>query len=112
LNIREFQKRVDDWIKEYGVRYFDEKTNMLVLMEEVGELSRLMARVYGEQSFKKPEDSANSKRRIAEELADILFVIGCLSNQMNIDLESELEGNFQKKTNRDRHRHKNNPDLM
>jgi len=111
LKISEFQKRTDDWIKEYGVRYFDERTNMLVLMEEVGELSRLMARVYGEQSFKKGEDAANARKRIGEELADILFVIGCLSNQMDIDLERELEASFEKKTIRDRHRHKNNPDL-
>ncbi|TVR87235.1 MAG: pyrophosphatase [Saprospirales bacterium] len=112
MTIREFQERTDDWIKDYGVRYFDEKTNMLVLMEEVGELSRLMARVYGEQSFKKPGDALNARDKIGEELADIIFVIGCLSNQMNIDLESQLERNFEKKTIRDRDRHKNNPDLM
>lgn len=111
MSISDLQKRIDEWIKEYGVRYFDEKTNMLVLMEEVGELSRLMARVYGEQSFKRGSDTADAHSRIGEELADIIFVLGCLANQMDIDLEKELESSFKKKTLRDKDRHKNNPNL-
>jgi len=112
MTIQKYQERVDKWIKEYGVRYFDEKTNMLVLMEEVGELSRLMARKYGEQSFKKKEDLEQVDQKISEEISDVLFVLTCLSNQMGIDLTTAMEANFQKKTNRDSNRHKTNKKLI
>lgn len=112
MTIKHLQAKVDSWIKEYGVRYFDEKTNMLILMEEVGELSRLMARKYGEQSFKtkiKPEDV---DLMIRDELGDVVFVLVCLANQMNIDLESVIHDNLAKKTNRDNQRHHTNPKLI
>lgn len=108
MKISEYQKKVDKWIKEYGVRYFDEKTNGLILMEEVGELARLMARVYGEQSFKQEIDEKNA---LENEIGDIFFVLTCLSNQMDIDLEKVVEKNFSKKTSRDAHRHHKNPKL-
>lgn len=111
MTIKDYQQQVDQWIKKYGVRYFDEKTNMLVLMEEVGELSRLMARKYGEQSFKKKEDADNVDQNIAEEISDIFFVLTCLSNQMGIDITEELKSNFEKKTSRDKTRHKENKKL-
>jgi NTP pyrophosphatase (non-canonical NTP hydrolase) len=111
MTISNYQKNVDDWIREYGVRYFSEMTNMVVLTEEVGELARLMAREYGEQSFKKPEDKLNVKTKIADELADILFVATCLANQMDIDIEKALKENLEKKTSRDKTRHLNNPKL-
>ena len=111
MTIKELQTRTDNWIKEYGVRYFSEMTNMLVLTEELGELSRLMARQYGEQSFKKDISVENIKSAIADELADIIFVITCLSNQMDIDLQEALEKNFIKKTTRDKTRHKENKKL-
>ncbi len=99
------QKVVDDWIHTHGVRYFSELTNTVLLMEEVGELSRYMARVYGEQSFKGTESKENSHLRIKEELADILFVTICLANQMNIDLDEAFRENIEKKTQRDSERH-------
>lgn len=111
MTIKEYQKKVDDWIKQYGVRYFSEMTNMVILTEEVGELARLMAREYGEQSFKKEEEKLNVKNNIADELADILFVTTCLANQMNIDIETVLTKNLDKKTGRDKLRHINNPKL-
>lgn len=103
MTIAEAQKRVDQWIKSYGVRYFNELTNMAVLTEEVGELARIMARKYGEQSFKEGENQDP-----AEEMADILWVLICLANQTGVDLTQALEQSFTKKTARDKDRHKNN----
>lgn len=107
MTIKEAQERVDQWIKTYGVRYFNELTNMAVLTEEVGELARIMARKYGEQSFKEGE-----KQDPAEEMADILWVLLCLANQTGVDLTTALEASFEKKTNRDKNRHKNNIKLQ
>lgn len=106
LTIREAQQRVDAWIKAYGVRYFNELTNMTVLTEEVGELARIMARKYGEQSFKPGESQDPS-----EEMADILWVLICLANQTGVDLTDALNRSFEKKTRRDATRHINNPKL-
>ena len=103
MTIREAQERVDQWIKTYGVRYFNELTNMAVLTEEVGELARIIARKYGEQSFKEGENQDP-----AEEMADILWVLICLANQTGVDLTQALEASLEKKTNRDKNRHKNN----
>jgi NTP pyrophosphatase (non-canonical NTP hydrolase) len=103
MTIKEAQERVDQWIETYGVRYFNELTNMAVLTEEVGELARIMARKYGEQSFKEGENQDP-----AEEMADILWVLICLANQTGVDLTGALEANFEKKTQRDKDRHKNN----
>ena len=103
MTIREAQERVDQWIREYGVRYFNELTNMTLLTEEVGELARIMARRYGEQSFKEGE-----KQDAAEEMADVLWVLICLANQTGVDLTQALEASFEKKTRRDKDRHKNN----
>ena len=103
MTIAEAQKRVDQWIKSYGVRYFNELTNMAVLTEEVGELARIMARKYGEQSFKEGENQDP-----AEEMADILWVLICLANQTGVDLTQALEQSFTKQTARDKDRHKNN----
>ena len=107
LTIREAQQRVDAWIKEYGVRYFSELTNMAVLTEEVGELARVVARKYGDQSFK-PGESDN----LSEEMADILWVLICLANQTGVDLTEALQQSIEKKTKRDTERHKNNPKLQ
>ena len=106
LSIKEAQKLVDKWIHEYGVRYFSELTNMACLTEEVGELARVMARTYGDQSFKEGE-----KHNIGEEMADILWVLMCLANQTGIDLTEELQKSFDKKTKRDKDRHKQNKKL-
>ena len=106
MTIEEAQKRVDAWIKEYGVRYFNELTNMAILTEEVGEVARIMARKYGEQSFKEGD-----KNELADELADVLWVLICIANQTGIDLTAALHKNFDKKTNRDNKRHINNPKL-
>lgn len=106
MEIKELQERVDAWIKEYGVRYFSELTNMAVLTEEVGELARVMARTYGDQSFKKGE-----AENLADEMADVLWVLVCLANQTGVDLTAAVEANFAKKTDRDRERHRNNPKL-
>lgn len=103
MTLNEAQKRVDQWIKTYGVRYFNEMTNMAILTEEVGELARIMARKYGEQSFKEGENQDP-----AEEMADVLWVLICLANQTGIDLTDALERSFEKKTQRDNTRHKNN----
>ena len=107
MSIKEAQERVDTWIREYGVRYFSELTNMAVLTEEVGELARIMARKYGDQSFKEGE---NQDPR--EEMADVLWVLICLANQTGVDLTEALEKSFEKKTKRDKERHKNNPKLQ
>lgn len=106
-NLNEWQAQVDAWIKEYGVRYFSELTNTAILMEEVGELARLMARTYGDQSFKKSDENKN----IADEMADILWVLMCLANQTGVNLDTALTENIKKKTMRDSERHKNNPKL-
>ena len=106
MTIEEAQERVDKWIKEYGVRYFNELTNTAILAEEVGEVARIMARRYGEQSFKEGE-----KCELADELADVLWVIICIENQTGINLTEALEKNFDKKTKRDKDRHINNKKL-
>ena len=106
MTIKEAQEAVDRWIKEYGVRYFSELTNMACLTEEVGELARIMARRYGDQSFKEGE-----KQDPSEEMADILWVLICLANQTGVDLTDALKKSFEKKTKRDKDRHKNNPKL-
>ena len=106
MTIKEAQQQVDQWIKTYGVRYFSELTNMACLTEEVGELARVMARTYGDQSFK-----AGEKANIGEEMADILWVLLCLANQTGTDLTAELEKSFQKKTQRDATRHISNTKL-
>ena len=106
MTIKEAQKRVDAWIKEYGVRYFNELTNMAILTEEVGEVARIMARKYGEQSFKEGD-----KSDLADEIEDVLWVLICIANQTGIDLSSALEKNFDKKTKRDNKRHINNSKL-
>ncbi len=101
------QVLVDNWIKKYGVRYFNELTNMAILMEEVGELARIIARKYGEQSFKENEDASE----LGEEMADILFVLICLANQTNISLEKEFLKKIERKTKRDKERHLKNKKL-
>ena len=106
ITLKEVQQQVDQWIKEYGVRYFSELTNMACLTEEVGELARAMARKYGDQSFKKGE-----KCNIGEEMADVLFVLVCLANQTGIDLTEEFRKTMDKKTQRDSLRHIANPKL-
>ena len=106
MTIKEAQEAVDRWIKEYGVRYFSELTNMACLTEEVGELARIMARRYGDQSFKEGESHDP-----LEEMADILWVLICLANQTGVDLTEALKKSIEKKTNRDKLRHKNNPKL-
>lgn len=106
LTIRDAQQLVDDWIRQYGVRYFSELTNMAVLTEEVGELARVMSRKYGEQSFKEGENQDPS-----EEMADILWVLLCLANQTGVDLTGALLKSLEKKTKRDKDRHHNNPKL-
>lgn len=106
ITIAEAQATVDKWIKTYGVRYFSELTNMACLMEEVGELARVMARTYGEQSFK-----AGENRSIGDEMADVLWVLICLANQTNTDLTAEFRKTIEKKTARDKERHANNEKL-
>lgn len=106
MTIKEAQERVDEWIKKYGVRYFNELTNTAILAEEVGEVARIMARKYGEQSFKESE-----KCELADELADVLWVLICIANQTGVDLTEALQKNFDKKTKRDNNRHINNPKL-
>ena len=106
ITIKEAQKMVDDWIKTYGVRYFSELTNMAVLTEEVGELARIMARKYGDQSFKEGE-----KQDLGDEMADVLWVLMCIANQTGVDLTEALNNNIEKKTSRDKNRHKNNKKL-
>ena len=106
MTIKEAQENVDHWIKTYGVRYFSELTNMAVLTEEVGELARVIARKYGDQSFK-----AGEKDNLGEEMADVLWVLLCLANQTGVDLTEELRKSIEKKTKRDAERHKNNEKL-
>ena len=112
MTIKELQQKVDDWIKGIGVRYFSPLTNTVLLSEEVGELSSLMAREYGDQSYKDINSGKFAKEKIEDEMSDILFVLTCLANQMDIDLEEAFERNLNKKTKRDINRHKNNPKLL
>jgi NTP pyrophosphatase (non-canonical NTP hydrolase) len=107
MTLQEAQKKVDSWIKEYGVKYFGELTNLALLMEEVGELSRLIARKYGEQSSKESDLHKN----LEDEMADVLFVLICLANQTGVDLTTAFDKNLQKKTTRDADRHKKNEKL-
>jgi NTP pyrophosphatase (non-canonical NTP hydrolase) len=107
MTVAELQTRVDEWIKTHGVRYFNELTNTAILMEEVGELARIMARTYGEQSFKNEAE----KKNLADEMADVLWVLTCLANQTGVNLTEALEANFNKKTGRDYERHKLNEKL-
>lgn len=107
MQISEAQKKVDHWIKKYGVRYFNELTNTAVLMEEVGEVARIMARRYGEQS----EKESDKNKDLGDEMADVLFVLICLANQTGVDLEKALKKNLEKKTKRDKTRHKKNSKL-
>ena len=111
MTIKEAQKTVDNWIKTIGVRYYNELTNTAVLMEEVGEMSRLIARIYGEQSFKRKEDELTAKDDLADEMADVLFVLICLANQTGVDLTEAIQKNLNKKTKRDKDRHANNEKL-
>lgn len=108
MTLQEAQDRVDQWIQTIGVRYFSELTNLAQLVEEVGELARIMSRTYGDQSFKKSDEAYN----LADELADVLFVLICIANQTGVDLTEALERNLEKKTGRDRDRHRENPKLM
>ena len=107
MSIEEAQSKVDEWIESYGVRYFSELTNMAILTEEVGELARLMARTYGDQSFKE----SDKNRDLGDEMADVLWVLICLANQTNVNLEEAFRKNLEKKTTRDQNRHQNNPKL-
>jgi NTP pyrophosphatase (non-canonical NTP hydrolase) len=107
MTFKEAQEKVDQWIKEYGVRYFDEMTNTVMLMEEVGEVARIMARRYGEQS----EKESDKGKDLGDEMADVLFVLICLANQTGIDLEEAMKKNLEKKTERDHSRHKENKKL-
>jgi NTP pyrophosphatase (non-canonical NTP hydrolase) len=107
MTIEEAQRLVDQWIRTTGIRYFNELTNTAILMEEVGEVARIMARKYGEQSFKKSDEAVD----LADEMADVLFVLICLANQTGIDLTKALEKNMEKKNIRDTERHKNNEKL-
>ena len=108
MTLKQAQQQVDTWIQKYGVRYFNELTNMALLTEEVGEVARLISRKYGEQSFKEGEDGS----RLGEELADVLFVLICIANQTGVDLTEELAKSLMKKTQRDSSRHKNNSKLV
>ena len=104
ITLKGAQQKVDEWIKKYGVRYFNELTNMAILTEEVGELARIIARTYGDQSFKESDENSS----IEDEMADILWVLMCMANQMGVDLTEAFAKNIIKKTNRDSERHKNN----
>ena len=108
ITLRACQERVDEWIRTIGVRYYSELTNTAVLMEEVGEVARLMARLYGDQSFKQSDAAYD----LADEMVDVLFVLICLANQTGVDLSAAFERNMAKKTGRDKERHANNPKLQ
>lgn len=107
MTIQELQTQIDQWIQDYGVRYFSELTNLGILMEEVGEVARIMTRQYGEQSFK-----ASDAQNLTDELADVLFVLTCIANQTGINLTQAMHRNLEKKTSRDKDRHKNNTKLL
>jgi NTP pyrophosphatase (non-canonical NTP hydrolase) len=111
MTIEEAQKKVDEWINSIGIRYYNELTNTAILTEEVGEVASLMARIYGEQSFKTKEKETTAKDDLAGEIADVFFVLICLANQTGIDLTEALKNNLDKKTKRDRDRHANNKKL-
>ena len=111
MTIQEAQKRVDEWINTIGIRYYNELTNMAILTEEVGEVARIIARLYGEQSFKREEEAKDAREKLSDEMADVLFVLICLANQMDIDLSEALSKNLVKKTKRDATRHANNNKL-
>lgn len=111
MTIKKAQQTVDEWINTVGVRYYGELTNTAILMEEVGEVARLMARLYGEQSFKTPEEAASARADLADEMADVLFVLICLANQTGVDLAEALQNNLVKKTRRDAARHAGNEKL-
>ncbi len=111
MTISQAQQIVDEWIRTIGVKYYSELTNTAILMEEVGEVARLMARLYGEQSFKTPDLEASARHDLADEMADVLFVLICLANQTGVDLTEALAANLNKKTNRDASRHAANPKL-
>lgn len=106
MSIQQLQQQVDDWIKQYGIRYFDELTNMAILTEEVGEVARIMARKFGEQSYKESDNSD-----LGEELADVIFVVLCIANQTKINLQESFDGKIKLKSMRDKNRHLNNPKL-
>ena len=107
ITLEQLQETIDKWVKKYGVRYFSELTNLAVLVEEVGELARIMSRKYGDQSFKEEE----SGQDLADELADVLFVLVCIANQTGLDLTAAIQKNLEKKTERDKDRHHRNPKL-
>lgn len=107
MTVQELQAEVDDWVRTVGVRYFSELTNLGILMEEVGEVARIMTRRYGDQSFK-----AGDASDLADELADVLFVLTCIANQTGVDLTTAMRRNLEKKTQRDKDRHRNNPKLF
>jgi len=106
MSIQQLQQQVDDWIKQYGIRYFDELTNMAILTEEVGEVARIMARKFGEQSYKESDNSD-----LGEELADVIFVVLCIANQTNINLQESFDSKIKLKSIRDKNRHQNNTKL-
>jgi NTP pyrophosphatase (non-canonical NTP hydrolase) len=114
ITISEAQRQVDAWINTIGVRYFNELTNLGILVEEVGELSRLLVRMHGEQSFKPSENisAEQQQEKLADEMADVLWVLICLANQTGVDLTDALRKNIEKKTQRDAHRHRNNEKLQ
>jgi NTP pyrophosphatase (non-canonical NTP hydrolase) len=112
MTVDELQKTVDHWITTIGVKYFSELTNTAILTEEVGEVARLMARIYGEQSFKNPTSAEDAKVMLADEMADVLWVLVCLANQTGINLEEAIVKNLDKKNIRDKDRHKDNPKLQ
>ena len=112
MTIKQYQEEVELWINKYGIRYFDEKTNALLLVEEVGELVRIIAREYGEQSYKKGKKPLDIQRDIADEISDILFVLTCLANQMGVSLTEAITLNMKKKSSRDDTRHSENKKLL
>ncbi len=111
MTIQQAQSTVDTWINTVGIRYYAELTNTAILMEEVGEVARLMSRLYGEQSFKTPEQAASAPSDLADEMADVLFVLICMANQTGVNLTEALKKNLEKKTSRDAERHAGNPKL-
>ena len=111
MTIQEAQNTVDNWIRTVGIRYYAELTNMAILTEEVGEVARLMSRLYGEQSFKTPEQAATAQDDLADEMADVMFVLICLANQTGVNVTEALQKNLEKKTKRDADRHANNEKL-
>ena len=111
MTFHQAQRTIDTWINTIGVRYYHELTNTAILMEEVGEVARLMARLYGEQSFKTPAEAAEAPAQLADERADVLFVLLCLANQTGVDMTDAFQKNLEKKTRRDATRHQENPKL-